>query len=356
MSHLHERKDKNCLNCNAIVYGRYCHICGQENIETKESVKHLFIHFFQDITHFDGKFFSSLKYLIFHPGFLSREYMVGRRNSYLNPVRFYVFTSFVFFLVFFSLFNSHPKTTQSMTISTGKDSLTYDEIKTADSLTYKKFIDKVVANDSKMVFAYNKEKYLQYLDTTTNKKEKMELGDGNSFSFNKSDIEESSIEKKSWISKLFLKKLKTIYKDYKGDMAAASNVFKDKFQHSIPQLLFVSLPLFALLLKLLYFRCKQFYYVNHAIFAIHFFIFVFVALLAYFGIDALAKLPHLSWLQFINIIIVIGIFFYSYKAMRNFYQQGRGKTILKFMLLNILNFFLLSFLFIAFLLLTIFKI
>ena len=41
MSRLKERKEKNCLNCNAEVQGRFCHNCGQENIETKETVWHL---------------------------------------------------------------------------------------------------------------------------------------------------------------------------------------------------------------------------------------------------------------------------------------------------------------------------
>ena len=39
MSHQKERVEKNCLNCNAEVQGRFCQVCGQENIETKESFK-----------------------------------------------------------------------------------------------------------------------------------------------------------------------------------------------------------------------------------------------------------------------------------------------------------------------------
>ena len=102
MSRLKERKEKNCLNCKAGVQGRYCHVCGQENIETKESVWDLVSHFFRDITHFDGNFFSTVKYLIIKPGFLSKEYMIGRRASYVNPVRMYIFTSAFFFLLFFT--------------------------------------------------------------------------------------------------------------------------------------------------------------------------------------------------------------------------------------------------------------
>ena len=60
-----------------------------------------------------------------------------------------------------------------------------------------------------------------------------------------------------------------------------------KFLHNSPKVLFISLPLFALLLKLLYVRRKQFYYVDHGIFAVHLYIFSFLVLLVLFGINGL---------------------------------------------------------------------
>ena len=69
------RKETDCLNCGAMVQGRYCHVCGQENTEPKETFWHMVTHFFYDITHFDGSFFVTLKDLFSSPGFLSREYM-----------------------------------------------------------------------------------------------------------------------------------------------------------------------------------------------------------------------------------------------------------------------------------------
>ena len=113
MSHLKERTEKECLNCNAIIYGRFCQVCGQENVEPKETFLHLLRHFIEDITHFDGKFFDTLKYLLLRPGFLAYEYMRGRRNSYLNPIRMYIFTSAIFFLIYFSVNkNEAPNNTQ----------------------------------------------------------------------------------------------------------------------------------------------------------------------------------------------------------------------------------------------------
>ncbi|MEO8860602.1 MAG: hypothetical protein ABI358_04220, partial [Ginsengibacter sp.] len=70
MSHFPERTQRNCLNCGTQLQGRYCHTCGQENVSPKESVWHLISHFFNDVTHFDGKFFTSIKDLILKPGFL----------------------------------------------------------------------------------------------------------------------------------------------------------------------------------------------------------------------------------------------------------------------------------------------
>ena len=105
MSHAPERKEKNCLNCGATVLGRFCQVCGQENVVPKESFWKLVIHFFYDITHFDSNFFYTLKYLLFKPGFLSKEYLNGRRARYLNPVKMYVFTSAIFFLIFFIIYD-----------------------------------------------------------------------------------------------------------------------------------------------------------------------------------------------------------------------------------------------------------
>ena len=105
VSHSKIRSEKICLNCGTETTGRYCPACGQENIEPKQSVWHLITHFFSDITHFDGKFFVTVKDLFVKPGFLSREICRGRRVSYLDPIRMYIFTSAIFFLIFFSMIN-----------------------------------------------------------------------------------------------------------------------------------------------------------------------------------------------------------------------------------------------------------
>ena len=102
MAHGKLRTAKNCLNCNAEVKGRFCSVCGQENIEPKETFWNLVSHFLYDLFHYDGKVLSSLKALAFKPGFLTHEYVRGRRTSYLHPIRLYIFISAVFFIIFIS--------------------------------------------------------------------------------------------------------------------------------------------------------------------------------------------------------------------------------------------------------------
>lgn len=126
--------------------------------------------------------------------------------------------------------------------------------------------------------------------------------------------------------------------------------------HMLPQLLFVSLPLFALILKLLYIRRRQYNYADHAIFGIHLYIFSFVAILLFFTITRLKDVLNWNWLDYILGGIALYMLFYMYKAMRNFYSQSRKKTFIKYCLLNIMSLIVILILFFGFIMLSFFKI
>jgi hypothetical protein len=49
----------------------------------------------EGILHFDGKFFTSARYIFTRPGFLTTEFIAGRRARYMHPVRLYFFASFL---------------------------------------------------------------------------------------------------------------------------------------------------------------------------------------------------------------------------------------------------------------------
>ncbi|MEP7237777.1 MAG: DUF3667 domain-containing protein [Ferruginibacter sp.] len=329
MSHLKERKEKNCLNCNAELEGRFCHICGQENIEPKETVWHLIGHFFQDITHFDGKFFSTLKYLMLRPGFLPKEYMIGRRASYVNPIRMYIFTSAFFFLIFFSFF----KINNDAVVTTDMNGKTYAQIEAMDSLAFDAFTKDENKQHGKQELAMSRTEFKKYFDSTK-EAAGVQFSPGHYKSKAAYDsVLRSGKKDHNWLQRQLIYKNIEINEKFKNSKQDILNAFLGILLHSVPQMLFILLPLFAGILKLLYIRRKNYYYVNHSIFSIHFYIFSFITMLVLFGLGRLNEELNWTFISIVDTIIIFGIFFYLYKAMRKFYQQRRAKTIIKFLLL-----------------------
>jgi len=348
LSHLKQRKETNCLNCNAEVTGRYCSVCGQENIEPHETAWHLITHFFNDITHFDSKFFTTLKILFTQPGFLAEEYRIGRRNSYLNPVRLYVFSSFFFFLVIFATeFKNDGNDIIKVNGKTFKNK-SVDEINKMDSVQFKSFT--AFLNKGKPM---TRQQFKAYADTT-------EIGVLFSDKQYRSrtyydSLRKSGKVKDSWIERKVKYKLIALNKKYKEDNINPLRDLGNKFVHSFPQMLFVSLPLFAFFLQLIYKKHKKFTYVNHGIFTIYFYVFCFMMILLLMLSGYIKDKTNWGWIDFILFCLWTGIFVYEYKAMRKFYGQSRGKTLLKMFLLNTWLLFITIVLFVVFSIFIFFK-
>ncbi|MEP6701159.1 MAG: DUF3667 domain-containing protein [Bacteroidota bacterium] len=353
MSHIQERKEKDCLNCGTIVQGHYCHKCGQENVVPKETFWHMFSHFFYDLTHFDSSFFHTIHHLIIRPGFLSREYLLGRRASYLHPVRMYVFTSAVFFLLFFSFF------------SPGEDAITINPDKPLGAKQRANYIvtlEKQLKKDTGNVKL--KSRLVLIKDTTRPFTSEDILGNEegrNYISFTgihyKSAKEYDSLQntmlpgkKDGWFKRRIVKKEISINSKYRNNPSEANKKFAESIFHKLPYMLFVSLPLFALILKLVYIRRrKEFYFADHGVFTIHLYVFTFLLMLAVFSMNALEDITGKGFFTLISVILVFALFFYLYKAMRKFYGQGRVKTFFKFILVTILSLIMMSILFLLFL-------
>ncbi len=353
MSHQPERKEKDCLNCGTEVLGRFCHNCGQENIIPHQNFLSLAQHFLFDIFHFDGKFFLTLGYLFSRPGFVAKQYVQGKRMRFLDPIRMYLFTSAVFFLVFFSI-NGLRFGDQKKGMLSNRDRMELAE-------SYKAQLKNDPSDTALLrTIALLKDTSREVSFDTLKLPQQAVMfkrGDKSYKSVQQYDSIQKSLPdsaKDGWMSRVFARQSIKANEKY-GDDGEGRQSFLESFVHKLPYLLFVSLPFFALILKLLYARRKNFYYSDHAIFTLYHYILSFLVLLIIFGIKSVYNFTH--W-KFFDVVVTLLYFawpVYLYIEMKNFYQQSWRKTFVKFLILNMLGLAVMILLFFLFLLLAFFQ-
>ena len=289
------------------------------------------IHFIYDITHFNGKFFTTVKDLFFKPGFLSKEYMKGRREKYLHPVRMYVFTSAFFFLLFFSFFS--PVGNLKITSDTPLTSKEREDFAVQLQEELKKSPgDKEILLQQTLLKDSSGAVSLSNLREIRGAPQTIAMNGRKYNSVSEYDSLQRLLpvsERDSWFMRQMYRKATEINVRTRNDPEGGLKKLGNDVLHKLPYMLLFSLPLFALLLKLVYIRRKQFYYADHSIFAIHLYIFSFLLLLLVFIIEKLKEILNYDGFAFFSILLFAGLIFYLYKAMRNFYGQRRAKTVLK---------------------------
>ena len=316
-----------CLNCGTKLADTFCHHCGQKDIPKRQTLGELLTNFISSFWSYEGKFFTTVKFLVIKPGFLATEYNAGKRESYYHPARMYVFISFVFFLLVFSLPDADEDQTRGMTKEeqaeldedlkeAGLDSGSQDSVK------------KIISEDAPDSSANS------ILNGENSKKKVKNSG----FSFfgpaYKSVKEYDStqlslpVEKRDgWIEGKLNRRTSELNEQYKDDTKSFSEDFSQAFLDNFSKVLFYLLPIFALLLKLFYMR-RDFFYSEHLVFSIYYYNFFYLA--ASFML-LLNLVPGLSWA---STALGFWIFFYLLFAMKRMYAQSWGKTILKFSLFS----------------------
>ena len=88
-----------CPNCGSGRPDRFCSRCGQNDRDYMRGLWTVVYEFVREMFELDSRLFRTLKSLLFKPGHLSSEFSRNHRAAYMSPVRLYLFTSFLFFLV-----------------------------------------------------------------------------------------------------------------------------------------------------------------------------------------------------------------------------------------------------------------
>ena len=265
-----------CLNCGSPLSAQFCPECGQKNKDYSLTFKDLFSDFLEELLDVDSRVLKSLRLLFTSPGFLTSEYVKGRRVSYLPPVRLYLIASVLFFL--------------SLTLSTLLPSVQNNEF--FKELTETGDIDNALENalESKPnsltpdgIITEGSDLVPMQPDSS-NSGMTVSLGDGQ-FDVNEGD-------------------------------------FLSTFSDNFAKMMFLLLPVAALQLKALYWRRKKLY-IEHLVFSLHVHAFIFTILILTVILDY--KLT--MWL------VIIASLIYLFMAMKNYYAQSYPKTASKMLLL-----------------------
>ncbi len=255
------------------------------------SFSHLIGESFLDYFHFDSKFFRTILPLIIRPGFLTREFMKGKRKSYLEPFKLFLVISVIYFL----LLPLGGETTVEQT------------------RPEKDVINVTRGTINKQAFSYS----IEGIPVTPAGQDSI-----------RHEIDSTGIKpfvdkhyaKYVWPVRMFLRQAIKI-------MTYSSQSFKTTLEHTASKMIFLLIPVFALLLKLVYLKSKRLYF-EHLVFSLHVHAFIFLVLTLVLLIEFMVPVRML----YILLLFLLYLFF----ALRNNYGERFGKRLWKLFLLSIL--------------------
>ncbi|KGJ92244.1 DUF3667 domain-containing protein [Colwellia psychrerythraea] len=377
---------KNCENCHLPLNGPYCANCGQEADSKLKYFWVVIMHLLDDIFSFDSRASRTLWPLIFRPAFLTNEYFAGRRVHYVPPIRLYLFISIVFFITLKYFVGGDNNNVLNINDKKALITEVKDHIKTlkVDQAELENSPEDIAEGQSKTAkLTAEIAKFDSYLNDLNS-----DYSEGNNkqiikltrklveleFDKVKEDLPEdeqarfdaliaSLLKEKSGESNTKNKKDLTIGNNEDGTMSFdflsdESNNKLNNFTEELaekgekafntdtgplieqvigklPQLMFILLPLFAVLLKIMFIFSKRLY-MEHLTVALHSHSFIFIAVLLSEMLDLLegyleATSPGLA--NFTGVIaggLLIWIPVYLFLMQKKVYKQGYFFTLVKF--------------------------
>lgn len=329
-----------CPNCGKPMIGAYCAICGQERDTHRRSVWGLVKVLIEDIISFDSRILRTAVALIVRPGELASAFREGRTQRYLPALRLYLFVSLIFFLI---LGVSNVAIMQLQVVATpqkvvwikGKPFVANPAYDQGDADA--KFMPKMIAiskekalqtggpfsYSTKMHFFAHIGAYHSLLSEEARArlaKPHIEFGiDTDSKASPEKKKEAAAWEK--WFEDRVFGGLRRLAAD-----PAALNAPLTTW---IPRVLFLLLPLYALLLEIFYIRQRRkFFYVDHLIFSLTIHTFGFILLMAAAAAAQVLPGEAAAWAMLCIALV------YSLIATRNFYRQNWFWTVVKFVFVS----------------------
>lgn len=374
-------EDKVCENCHAKVQGMYCSQCGQSVESTLRYFWSVILHLLDDIFSFDSRASRTLFPLMFKPGFLTNEYIAGRRVHYVPPLRLYLFVSIVFFisLKFFAIspsigglnFSASNSTVNDVTKHIQKLEQQKANATTETIVTLNQSIEEFKQLQSDITDQPNA--FIKGLATELIELKLDKINDGASFS----EEEQQQIDRlKDKLTRMkkgekfdLLEKGLSIANNEDGSLTLdflsvennkkltqfaklLTNKAEKAFTQDttplireaiekLPQLMFALLPIFAVLLKVMFIFSNRLY-LEHLTVALHSHSFIFLSILLVELLEICQTYFKGSYLLISNAsallstILLFWIPIYLFIMQKRVYKQGKFITVFKYIAISLI--------------------
>ena len=293
-----------CENCGALLQGPYCSQCGQKAADRIVPIWHMINEALEAVIELDMRVLYTLPKFLFLPGRLTKEYINGRRKRYIRPFRLYLFSTFLLFAVI-----AFTTTGNFGFVLDPQGMARFNPPNTALAASTEPDPDTTQQRNASM-----------FGDPEQRKKMAQEIrSDSTSINVELYDDPEANEN----MERVLRTKVAQAIEDPWEALSSAID--------RGPYLMFLLLPIFAFLLKLLYIRRGRLY-VEHLIFSLHVHALAFFA----FTVGLLLDQSSVGWLQAAAPWVDASPLLYLVLAMSHVYEQGLIKSTIKsFILLSI---------------------
>ena len=333
-----------CENCGTALSGPYCAQCGQPAIDYRRSLGSLLTDAADAFFNFDARFFQSFGLLLIKPWRLTNEFIEGKRARHVHPLRVYLIASVAFFLVinFLSRGNhlhgeaSAPKLLERPEIG---------EASPAPRVPLAAAVNKRHASVTNPFFSVD-------LDAPP------APHPGFSFNANGPEVPSASPSgtpnRKVFFEELdkqkdvppFMRWVEARAKEKIGPTGDRGDLFLKALIQNIAPMVLCCIPLFAVVLRILYIFKRRFY-IDHLIFALHTHAFVFLSTVTIIGIGFLLALRSQALTAIVCTFLGVAVVVQLLIAIRRVYRQNWISTVFKFVFGSLIYLILLSFAFVV---------
>ncbi len=305
-----------CENCGSALHGEYCASCGQSIYGPNRFFLTLMHEAFENIFQLDSRALRTLRQILFVPGKVAKEYLAGKRLSYVHPVRFYIVTSIMYFL-FLSVSNFFAP-------SVGGNLINIDDDAALEQLQEQIVSAQVQSGEEGEAASEDTKVALEKLrkEIAKAREAQDESGIENVFGDDSIDLNIPGLtgeREKQWEAYLLDQREKV-----KSTLREDPRELVEQFLEAAPVLMFLTLPLVALLLKLI-FLLHRFYYTEHLVFVVYNHCFLFLLLLSIELVEFIGVSLIVEPLQS---IMILWAFIYLFLSLKRVYELSFFKAVL----------------------------